>query len=350
MVDLFNLMPQDELSDIQESLRSFIEKGAKEQLPLKKILVLGDIGLDRYVYGDVERVSPEAPVPVVLITNREEKLGLSANVAQNLSALSKSCDLVSMIGSDPYAKSFRALASECEGLNTFFLVSNERPTTVKTRIISKQHHLLRLDDEDNRELNDAEWSEVQILLDNLNWSSYSAVVLQDYGKGFLTETLCQYVIKRAKNNNIITLVDPSLSAPLTKYRGVDIFKPNQKEVVTYKKTPDQSYKELVSEIKNQGAFKIVVNTMGALGVSLFSDELEVRVPTFAKKVFDVTGAGDTVIAALALALSQGLGLKEAAVFSNLCAGYVVGKIGAVTVKFEDLLLDLKQKSVSSHSK
>ena len=334
--NLFDLMPSKELEEIQNSLSTFVREGTENKLKPKKILVVGDIGLDRYVYGDVDRISPEAPVPVALITGREEKLGLSANVAQNLSALSSSCDLVSMLGEDRHADTFKSLASQCEGLETFFLVSNERPTTVKTRIISGQHHLLRLDDEDQRPLSESEWKKVNAILRDLNWSSYSAVILQDYGKGFLNESLCQFVIEKAKEHSVPTLVDPSLLAPLKKYRGADYFKPNQKEVLAYKKSSDQSYKGLLKDIKETGNFKAVINTMGAQGMSLFSDELEVRVPTFAKKVFDVTGAGDTVIATLALALSNGLTLKEASVFSNLCAGHVVSKIGAVTVGFEDI--------------
>ena len=339
-LDLFQLMPQEELKSIRDNLVQFVEKGVNNSHPQKKILVVGDVGLDRYVYGGVDRISPEAPVPVVLINSREEKLGLSANVAQNLSSLFTECDLISMIGNDRHAKTFRALASECWGLNTHFVESGHRPTTVKTRIISGQHHLLRLDDEHQGLLSESEWEISKALLDSLNWSSYSAIILQDYGKGFLSESLCQYVIQKAKDENIVSLVDPSLSSPLDKYKGADIFKPNQKEVMAYKKLTEQSYLELVSSIKEQGSFKAVVNTLGPKGVSLFSDELQVRVPTFAKKVFDVTGAGDTVIASLAIALSHGLNLKEASVFSNLCAGFVVGKVGAVTVSYEDIKSDL----------
>ena len=330
-------MPRKELDNVQKELTSFIAKGAEGQLSSKKILVVGDVGLDRYIYGEVERISPEAPVPVVLVKNREEKLGLSANVAQNLSALSSQCDFVSMLGGDRYAESLKKIVSTCEGLTPFFLISKERPTTVKTRIISGHHHLLRFDDEDQKNLTELEWKKVRSLLSDLNWSSYSAIILQDYGKGFLTKELCQHVIKMAKKNGVITLVDPSSSSPLSKYKGADIFKPNQKEIMAYKNCSEPSYKELVSGVKKEGAFKIIVNTMGSQGMSLFSDELEVGIPTFAKKVFDVTGAGDTVIASLALALSHGLSLKEASVFSNLCAGYAVGKVGAVTVSFHDLL-------------
>jgi rfaE bifunctional protein kinase chain/domain len=334
--DLFDLMSEEELESVQATLKSFIQDGLQAKLEPKKILVVGDVGLDRYVYGAVERISPEAPVPVALVTGREEKLGLSANVAQNLSSFLSPCDLVSMLGDDRHADSFYSLTSKCGGLETFFLKSTERPTTVKTRIISGQHHLLRLDDEDNKSLSDREWQEVKSILNDLDWPSYSSIILQDYGKGFLTESLCQLVIENAKKHSVPTLIDPSLTAPIKKYKGADYFKPNQKEVLAYRESPDQSYRELLQNIKFNGQFRAVINTLGAQGMSLYSDDLEMRVPTFAKKVFDVTGAGDTVIAALAFVLSHGLDLKKAAVFSNLCAGHVVSKIGAVTVGFEDL--------------
>jgi len=339
--NLFTLMSNEELSSIQESLLSFIEKGEGSKLPKKKTLVLGDVGLDRYVFGSVERISPEAPVPITLVSSREEKLGLSANVAQNFSSLNSPCDLVSILGEDEAASSFKKLVSDCDFIKPTFFISTKRPTTVKTRIISGQHHLLRLDDEDKKPLSNDEWDGVRTLLDQLDWASYSSIILQDYGKGFLTKELCQYVISKAKENGVISLVDPSQTASLLKYKGADFFKPNQKEVAVYKDSIEQDYKSLLKSIKEKGEFKSIINTMGSEGMCLFSDELEVRVPTFAKKVFDVTGAGDTVIASLAFALSQGLNLKEASVFSNLCAGHVVTKVGAVSIKFSDILKALK---------
>lgn len=334
---LFNLITESELQTCREKVNLFIEKGAKNELSAKRFLVVGDIGLDQYIYTDVSRISPEAPVPVALVNRREEKLGLSANVAKNLTSLSSECDLFSVIGSDEASEKIKDLAKQDKNLNTIFVHSKTRPTTLKTRVLSGQHHLLRIDEEKQTTLSNEEWSLVSNHVKDLNWSSYSAVILQDYGKGFLTKELCSLLIDQAKANNVSVFVDPSSKAPLKKYRGADYFKPNQKEVMAYSSQESSSYKELLSSISKEGDFSHIINTMGAKGMCLFSKDLELRVPTFAKNVFDVTGAGDTVVSSLSLALSHGLSLKEASIFSNICAGFVVAKVGAVTLRFEDIL-------------
>jgi rfaE bifunctional protein kinase chain/domain len=338
MIDdkLFNLISESELQACKQKVNAFIEKGAKNELEAKKFLVVGDIGLDQYIYTDVSRISPEAPVPVALVNRREEKLGLSANVAKNLTSLSSKCDLFSVIGSDEASEKIKDLAKKDKNLHTIFIHSKTRPTTLKTRVLSGQHHLLRIDEEEQKSLSSVEWISVSENIKDLDWSSYSAVILQDYGKGFLTEELCSLIISKAKADNVSVFVDPSSKAPLKKYKGADYFKPNQKEVMAYATADGSSYKKLLSSIVQEGQFLHVINTMGAKGMCLYSKGLELRVPTFAKNVFDVTGAGDTVVASLSLALSHGLSLKEAAIFSNICAGFVVAKVGAVTLKFEDI--------------
>ena len=332
-----------------------VETFVENQLHLKtevkkKTLVLGDVGLDKYLYGHVERISPEAPVPVVNLNKREQKLGLAANVGKNLSAMGGACDLVGLIGEDRAGESIDKLLNGWSGLSSKLVVSSERPTTEKTRVLSGQHHLLRIDEEDTNVLSKKEQQLFLDHLDSLDFKNYSHIILEDYGKGVLFNELCQEVIKKAHANESVVLVDPSKKAPLHKFKGADFFKPNYNETLSYAdKAGTEDYLKLLDWISKEGDFKNLVSTLGALGMSLKNTEQTLRVPTFARKVFDVTGAGDTVIAALAFALSGGLSTVESCLFANFAAGFVVGKVGAVPCALEDIKSHMERFSTSEIS-
>ena len=334
-----------------KAVETFVQKELNSKADTsKKTLVLGDVGLDKYLYGSVERISPEAPVPVVNLSQKEQKLGLAANVGKNLSAMGGECDLVGLVGQDQAGETINTLLNSWSGLSSKLVVSSERPTTEKTRVLSGQHHLLRIDEEDSSVLSKTEQKLFLDHLENLNFKDYSHIILEDYGKGVLFDELCEKVILKAHQNNCVVLVDPSKKAPLYKFKGADFFKPNYNETLSYAdKAGTEDYLKLLEWIRKEGDFKNLVSTLGALGMSLKNSEQTLRVPTFARKVFDVTGAGDTVIAALAYGLSGGLSTVEACLFANFAAGFVVGKVGAVPCALEDIKSHMERFSSSEIS-
>jgi rfaE bifunctional protein kinase chain/domain len=260
------------------------------------------------------------------------------------------CDLVGLIGEDRAGESIDKLLNGWSGLSSKLVVSSERPTTEKTRVLSGQHHLLRIDEEDTNVLSKKEQQLFLDHLDSLDFKNYSHIILEDYGKGVLFNELCQEVIKKAHANESVVLVDPSKKAPLHKFKGADFFKPNYNETLSYAdKAGTEDYLKLLDWISKEGDFKNLVSTLGALGMSLKNTEQTLRVPTFARKVFDVTGAGDTVIAALAFALSGGLSTVESCLFANFAAGFVVGKVGAVPCALEDIKSHMERFSTSEIS-
>lgn len=352
---MIELMSFEDFKASTARIEAFIQKKLEEPQSTKglkqsKILVLGDVGLDQYLYGSVERISPEAPVPIVNLSKKEKKLGLAANVSKNLCAMGASCDLVGLVGKDQSGEDIRALLDSWKGMTPKLVVSPSRPTTKKTRVISGQHHLLRLDEEDSLPLTEQEKTMFFDQVEALNFHNYSHVILEDYGKGVLFTELCHSIIKRAHEGGAVVLVDPSKKASVHKFKKADFFKPNYNETLAYSDVAGTNdYNELLNWISAEGEFKNLVSTLGSLGMSLKNHERTLRVPTFARKVFDVTGAGDTVIAALAYGLNGGLKTVEACLFANFAAGYVVGKIGAVPCTLEDIKSHMERFSSSEIS-
>jgi len=349
---MIELMSFEDFKTSMSTIELFVQKKMDESTKgvESKILVLGDVGLDQYLYGSVERISPEAPVPVVNLNSKEKKLGLAANVGKNLTAMGARCDLVGLIGQDKTGEDIRSLLNSWDGMTPKLVVSPTRPTTEKTRVISGQHHLLRLDEEDSSPLTNNEKKLFLEHIEGLDFSEYSHVILEDYGKGVLFEELCQVVINKAHENNALVLVDPSKKAPIAKFKGADFFKPNYSETLAYSDIAGtDDYNSLLNWISQEGEFTNLVSTLGALGMSLKNNSRTLRVPTFARKVFDVTGAGDTVIAALAFGLNGGLSTVEACLFANFAAGFVVGKVGAVPCALEDIKNHMERFSTSEIS-
>lgn len=302
-----------------------------------EVAVLGDVMLDHYYWGSVTRVSPEAPVPVVDLSTETYHLGGAANVAANIQALGARASLFGVVGDDAAGDHLRGLASE-DGLEAEGIISSAgRPTTVKTRIIGNNQQLIRLDRETRKEV-DA--SVIASVLSTLRSRAPKAIVLEDYDKGFLSVPMIEAVIELANELGIPVFVDPK-KLVTEAYRGCFLFKPNRKEAA------DMLGQALDTEddILNAGQrllevvdCQYVLITLGSRGMMLFERGGEVRsVPTVAKKVADVSGAGDTAIATLATFAAAGASIREAAGLANIAAGVVVAEPGIVSITQPTLL-------------
>ncbi len=309
----------------------------------KKVLVVGDIGLDEYVLGQVRRISPEAPVPVVEVDQEETRLGLAANVAQNISSLAGTPILVSVVGQDGAADQLRGLLSQNGVSPEHLVVDPGRPTTRKLRVMVQNHHIVRVDYE-RRQFLTPQLEQKVLEKVKQGVREACAVVLQDYGKGVISEGLAQEIIRLAKSAGCRILVDPYRSTPIHYYRGADLMTPNYDESVALsgldlddlRKDPDHLNRigrGLMEAIQSSQ----MVITRGKDGIRLFEGSNVTDLPTFARQVFDVTGAGDTVIAAMALAWGSGFALEQACALANFAAGVVVGKVGCVPCSTQELL-------------
>jgi D-glycero-beta-D-manno-heptose-7-phosphate kinase len=309
----------------------------------RRILVIGDVGVDEYVLGQVRRISPEAPVPVLEVTEEDRRLGLAANVAQNVASLGGEPYLLSVIGSDAGAESLRRLLQQARVSAEYLIVDENRPTTRKTRVMTGHHHLVRVDHEVRRNLSvETErqlLGQFEKLIDQVD-----GVVLEDYAKGIFSVGLVEKIVQICKLHKKYLMVDPHQTKFADFYRGVDLIKPNYAEALALTRIHEEDIENPAERVtvvgralqKMTGASDVVL-TQGKDGMAIFSrDEQIIQVPTFAKKVFDVTGAGDTVIAALALGVASGMTLAQACVLANYAAGIVVGKVGCVPCEIQEL--------------
>jgi rfaE bifunctional protein kinase chain/domain len=309
-----------------------------------KVLILGDIMLDEYQFGTVSRISPEAPVPVVEITSSKMLLGGAANVAANIRALGDEPILVGTVGEDEAAVKLSQLL-KLHGISDEFVISDRtRQTTIKTRIIAHSQQVVRADREDRHELNqDIENIVLKRFLDVSD--EIKAVIISDYGKGVITKTLLEKVIEVCLEKNIFIAVDPK-ETHFYNYRRVSVITPNHHEAGFAYGRRIVSEKDLV-EVGNGLLQKLeaksILITRGSEGMSLFrygSDPT--HIPTFARKVFDVTGAGDTVIASFVAAVCAGADLVEAAIVANAGAGITIGEVGTATVTVSQLRQELER--------
>jgi len=319
------------------SLESSIQKFQK-----KKILVIGDIGIDEYVNGSVKRISPEAPVPVVEVESEEQRLGLATNVAQNIQSLGGVPVLVSIVGADYSGDQLRKLLKDANVSDEYLVTDTSRPTTRKIRVMSDHHHVVRVDFEQRKFLGTEVENKILQIVQRMI-GDCDGVILQDYAKGVLSEKLSQEIIKIARARNKKVLVDPHRTTPIDYYRGADLMTPNAEEALILSGLPvddlrgvSESYQEVGHALMKAIGSKQMVITRGKNGMSFFEGEKTEHVPTFAREVFDVTGAGDTVIAAMALAWCSGISLKESCLIANHAAGVVVGKVGCVPCSIDEL--------------
>jgi len=309
-----------------------------------KVVIIGDVILDHYLIGKVERISPEAPVPVVLHESEDYRLGGAANVALNIKAMGATPYLISVIGDDAYGKQFIELVQD-KGIDANHLIKdNKRRTTCKTRILARNQHLLRYD------LETSDWIEESVevqLLSQLEQlileEKIDVIVFQDYNKGVLTKTVINKVLGLAKLNGIMTVADPK-KANFLAYKGIDLFKPNLREInegldiSISDRTPDlDELRNAAKEIQHNLGNKYALITLGAKGMFFFSAENSGLVPTVERQIADVCGAGDTVISIVALGVAAELDIEEVVVLANIAGGQVCEQVGVVSITKENLL-------------
>jgi D-beta-D-heptose 7-phosphate kinase/D-beta-D-heptose 1-phosphate adenosyltransferase len=302
----------------------------------KRIAVIGDAMLDVYLRGDVDRISPEAPVPVVRVTERKLALGGAANVAQNITAIGAACDIVCAVGDDAAGVLVRQMLHEV-GTATRTVVRVTRQTTQKTRVVARSQQLVRYDEEDDADFTGAEMDDlIAAALTAVDHAD--AVVLEDYNKGLLVPAVITPVLSRAKSRGIPVVVDPKYRNFFA-YEGATIFKPNRRELESALGAEvDLDHPEALPATFERLGVEHLLLTLGEKGMALISSDGEIgRVPTTAREVYDVVGAGDTVTAYLATMLAAGGTPAQAAVIANFAAGVEIGKLGAATVQTDEVI-------------
>lgn len=304
---------------------------SREQLSQASVLVVGDVMLDRYWYGAVDRISPEAPVPVVRVTREEERNGGAANVAYNVVTLGARASLLTVVGDDEASHKLEALVAGT-GINPYFGRDADLKTTVKLRVIGRQQQLLRLDFENTpkTEVLASQSAEFARLL-----PSHGAVLFSDYGKGGLAHVSDMITQARAAGKPI--LIDPK-GVDYSRYRGASLITPNRAELaqVVGAWQDEASLRAKAQALREQLDLDAVLLTRSEEGMTLFDAQGELHVSAQAREVFDVTGAGDTVIATMATLAAAGMGLREAVPLANKAGSLVVGKFGTATVSYEEL--------------
>ncbi|MEW5917364.1 MAG: bifunctional ADP-heptose synthase [Gemmatimonadota bacterium] len=300
------------------------------------VLVVGDAMLDVYLQGDVERISPEAPVPVVRVRERRSALGGAANVAQNVVAAGAGCTMVATVGRDAAGSAVREMLVRL-GVADDGLISVDRPTTRKTRLVARSQQVVRFDEEDDAELDEAGVAEALRCID-ATIQRADALVLEDYNKGLLAARVIEHAVARARERKIPVVVDPKYRNFFA-YRGATIFKPNRRELESaLGAAVDLDHEASLPQTFQKLGVEHLLLTLGERGMLLVSAAGETRrIPTTAREVYDVVGAGDTVTAYLAVMLAAKATAYEAAVVANFAAGVEVGKLGAATVSPEEII-------------
>ena len=317
------------------------------------ILVIGDLMIDHYLWGSCDRISPEAPVQVVNVKKESSVLGGAGNVINNLVTLGSVVDVISVIGNDSVANELKSLLEKIDVPTSNLVVENNRKTSKKSRLIASQQQVLRYDMESIDDINENSHKQIIQTLEK-NIDKYSSIILSDYGKGVLTTNLTKEIIKIANKNNIKVLVDPK-GKDYSKYKGSYTLTPNKKEAMEATNIDikdESSLIEALKSLKTQCNLEVSLITLSEQGIAIFDDELTIK-PTVAREVYDVTGAGDTVIASIAFALGNNLDIKDAIYFANLAAGVVVGKIGSATTTLDEIYeyeYSLHKSNSTSHIK
>ncbi|MCT7445344.1 D-glycero-beta-D-manno-heptose-7-phosphate kinase [Aliarcobacter cryaerophilus] len=317
------------------------------------ILVIGDLMIDHYLWGSCDRISPEAPVQVVNVKKESSVLGGAGNVINNLVTLGSVVDVISVIGNDSVANELKSLLEKIDVPTSNLVVENNRKTSKKSRLIASQQQVLRYDMESIDDINENSHKQIIQTLEK-NIDKYSSIILSDYGKGVLTTNLTKEIIKIANKNSIKVLVDPK-GKDYSKYKGSYTLTPNKKEAMEATNIDikdENSLIEALKSLKIQCELEVSLITLSEQGIAIFDDELTIK-PTVAREVYDVTGAGDTVIASIAFALGNNLDIKDAIYFANLAAGVVVGKIGSATTTLDEIYeyeYSLHKSNSTSHIK
>ena len=313
------------------------------------VAIIGDMMLDGYLWGEVNRISPEAPVPIVEIENEFFRFGGAANVALNIAKLGANAIPFGLLGNDDSANVFKKLISD-ENMSAEFLFNDSsRPTTTKTRVISSDQQIVRIDKESKKSISaDLEQSLFNSLKSNID--NIDAIILEDYNKGVLSESLITQIIELANNKNKIITVDPKFENFFA-FKNVTVFKPNLKETEDsfgIKIRTNDDIEKIGFKLLENISSKYLLLTLGAKGMAIFEKGLPMQIiPTKARKVLDVSGAGDTVISTLTIALLAGASILEATYLANFAGGLVCEEAGVVPIEinklFSNLFLDVKWK-------
>ena len=308
-----------------------VEKANRAQFAKTNLLVVGDVMLDRYWFGDSDRISPEAPVPVVQVSKVDERLGGAANVARNVAALGANTTILGVVGEDEAGKRIGELLRQ-SGVNSQLEVDPKVPTTVKLRVIARQQQLIRLDFEETPSQTALEQKLARF---EKALGTADVLVLSDYGKGALSQVAA--MIEYARAHNKVILVDPK-GEDYEKYRGATVITPNRSELrqVVGRWADENDLTRRAQDLRRSLGIDALLLTRSEEGMSLFTDQGVSHVRAQAREVFDVSGAGDTVIATLAVALAAQWPLDRAMALANRAGGIVVGKLGTATVTSEEL--------------
>lgn len=318
-----------------------------------RLLVIGDLMVDQYLWGTCGRISPEAPVQIINIDRESELLGGAGNVVNNLKKLGAYVDVISVIGNCSTSKQLTKLFSEIEVSTKFLIIENSRNSTKKTRIIASQQQVIRYDQETSDDITKESRVRIIELLDEIILN-YDVILLSDYGKGVLTTELTRSIIKTANKYNKKVLIDPK-GSDYSKYKGAFLLTPNKKEASEATKieiTDDKSLVKAIKKLKSICNLNKSLITLSENGVAIFDESFRIH-QTIAKEVFDVTGAGDTVLASIGFALASGLKIDDSIEFANLAAGIVVGKIGSATTSVDEIIQfkdSMNQSSLQKHIK
>lgn len=313
------------------------------------VLIVGDVMIDRYLHGKVDRISPEAPVPVVLMESQEDRLGGAANVALNIAALGATPYLCSIVGKDEAAQAFLKLLNQHQLTSEYIIQSNNRPTTIKSRVLANHQQLIRLDQESQTDLSISEEQQyLETIKIIITQRKIDVVLFQDYNKGVLTAHVIKEVIAIAIENNIPTAVDPKFKN-FNAYKGVHLFKPNLVEVSRYFQ---HNITAITSELK-AAAEKIQVElenkytliTLSDKGLYLYEQNNGHIYPTHIRQIADVCGAGDSVISVIALALALRLSTSDMALLANLAGGQVCELPGVVPINLRQLKKEYQKSAI-----
>ncbi len=305
------------------------------------LIVIGDVMIDEYMWGDVRRISPEAPVPVVEIDSVTRRLGGAANVVQNLQSIGITPKLISICGKDDNAKLLKKILADINCSSDGLVESSDRPTIIKTRIMARTQQIVRADREIVRDLNAEETNQVWALFEK-TFPSVDGVIISDYGKGTISQPLIGKIIEKCVSNKKFVAIDPK-DRHFDLYKGVTVITPNLKEAhamlgIPYRQCTDEDIKQIGWKILDNLNLHYLLITLSERGMALFDSQKRTmtHLPTVAQKVFDVTGAGDTVISVFSASFTCGASPLEAAFISNHAAGLTVAQVGTASVTPDEL--------------
>ena len=315
-----------------------LKKFVTSEMSKVHILVVGDVMLDKYYYGEVTRISPEAPVPITRVVNTKDTMGGAANVAHNLALLGCQTSIAGFVGDDYHCQTLIDKFIS-RGIDYKGIIYREEPTTAKLRVIGGHQQMLRLDFEDTEPVKPLYANRLLNYVEQTLENGIDAIIISDYGKGACTEDVCSSIIELCNNSEVPVFVDPK-GREWEKYTNADYITPNVKEINAILEKPIKNRDEAIQQAANyiMSKFKIknVLATRSECGLSMVSPKQVTHIPTKSQEVFDVSGAGDTVIAVFALGIAGGLPARDAAYLANLAASVVVAKLGTYAVSKDEL--------------